>query len=298
MTDKLTQSQRECFLRLLDIAKAEDFGGGDITCSLLPADVQTLATFTARQEMVLAGGCLLEDIAAKYNPAIHTEILASDGTRLMRGEAIARWRGPAGAIMSAERVALNFMQRLSGIATITDKYVQQVQGTRANIFDTRKTTPGWRCLEKYAVKVGGGKNHRMGLYDAVLVKDNHLAALARAGKPAPLADMGKQLAELRNKISRGGFIEVEVDTLEQLADALRLPVDMILLDNMPPAVLAQAVEMRRAAGMEGKIEYEASGGITLENLRAIAETGVERISVGALTHSVKCVDIGLDSDLD
>lgn len=298
MADTLTKSQRECFLRLLDIAKAEDFGSGDITCSLLPAGVQTVATFTARQDMVLAGGCLLEEIAAKYSPAIRTEILAAEGARLKRGDAIARWSGPAGAVMSAERVALNFMQRLSGIATITQKYVEQVRGTRANIFDTRKTTPGWRELEKYAVKTGGGKNHRMGLHDAVLVKDNHLAALARAGRPTPLADMGQQLAELRKKLGPAGFIEVEVDTLEQLADAMRLPVDMILLDNMPPAVLAKAVEMRRAAGMEGKIEYEASGGITLENLRAIAETGVERISVGALTHSVKCVDIGLDSDLD
>lgn len=285
-------------MRLLDIAQAEDLGNGDVTCSLLPADVQTVATFTAREEMVLAGGCLLEDIAAKYGSAIRTELLAAEGQRLERGAAIARWSGPAGAIMSAERVALNFMQRLSGIATITAKYVKEVQGTRANIYDTRKTTPGWRELEKYAVRTGGGCNHRMGLYDAVLVKDNHLAALARAGRETPLAQMGPQLETLRKKISAGGFVEVEVDTLEQLADALKLPVDIIMLDNMPPAVINQAVEMRRAAGMEGKIEYEASGGITLANLRAVAETGVERISIGALTHSVRCVDIGLDSDLD
>ncbi|HNX26149.1 MAG TPA: carboxylating nicotinate-nucleotide diphosphorylase [Phycisphaerae bacterium] len=298
MTDRLTKRQHDCFLRLLDMALEEDLGSGDVTCLLLPKAVQTTAMFIAREDMILAGECLLDDIASRYSPEIRTEHIAADGQRLASGQAIARWSGPADAIMSAERVALNFLQRLSGIATITAEYVRQVQGTRAKIYDTRKTTPGWRELEKYAVRTGGGCNHRMGLHDAVLVKDNHLAALARAGRITPLAEMAPMLDELRKKLPAGGFVEVEVDTLEQLADALRLPVDIILLDNMPPAVIRKAIEMRRSAGVEGKIEYEASGGITQKNLGEVAKTGVERISVGALTHSVQCVDIGLDSDLD
>jgi nicotinate-nucleotide pyrophosphorylase (carboxylating) len=209
--------------------------------------------------------------------------------------------------MAAERVALNFVQRLGGIATATRRYVQAVAGTGAEIYDTRKTTPGWRDLEKYAVRVGGGKNHRRGLYDAVLIKDNHLAVLAKAGEADPIAAVGLRLASARVSLGELAFVELEVDNLDQFARALRLEgVDIILLDNMTPDAMRQAVRMRDLAGLKPatygagpsrRVTLEASGGITLENVRAVAETGVERIAVGAITHSASAVDIALDIDL-
>lgn len=287
-----TQAERDNLHELLALARREDLGPkGDLTSRLLPENMTATAEFRARNAMTLAGACFLAEIAEAYDPAIRTDLLAGDGHAVRPGQAVARWTGPARAVLSAERVALNFLQRLSGVATATRRYVDAVRGTSASIFDTRKTTPGWRELEKYAVRAGGGQNHRRGLYDAVLVKDNHLAA-----RNSKLAEIGPELDALRKELGPRGFIQVEVDTLEQLADALTLPIDIVLLDNMPPETLRRAVAMRDQAAPS--IELEASGGITLQTVRAAAETGVDRISVGALTHSAPAVDLGLDIDLN
>jgi nicotinate-nucleotide pyrophosphorylase (carboxylating) len=284
--------------RLLALAREEDLGGGDVTAALLPQDVQARGDFVAREEMIVCGGAFLPVIAEAYDARIRTEILLDEGRLAPPGAVLARWTGPACPILSAERVALNFFQRLSGVATVTARYVRQVAGTRAAIYDTRKTTPGWRTLEKYAVRCGGGRNHRTGLYDAILVKDNHLAVLRSAGEADPIEALRPRLEQARTRLGPGGFVQLEVDTLDQLATALRMPVDMILLDNMTPDQLRQAAAMRDQAGLAGRVELEASGGVTLAKLPAIAASGVERISVGALTHSARAVDIGLDIDLE
>jgi nicotinate-nucleotide pyrophosphorylase (carboxylating) len=283
--------------RLLAMAKAEDLGGGDVTGELLPADLHAQGRFVARQELVFCGGFFLHAIADAYDRGIRTDVAVADGAAVAAGATLALWSGPARGVLAAERVALNFIQHLSGIATATRRYVDAVTGTRAAILDTRKTTPGWRDLEKYAVRTGGGRNHRRGLYDAVLVKDNHLAALARAGEADPISAIAASFQALRKRLGPDGFIEVEVDTLDQLDTALKLPLDMVLLDNMDAAMLRQAVARRDAAGLRGRVALEASGGITLANVRQAAEAGVERISIGALTHSVPAVDIALDVDL-
>jgi len=279
---------------LLALARAEDLGAGDVTGELLPPDLHAEGHFVARAELVLCGGPFLPAIAEAYDAEIGTELHLADGQRAAGGAVLASWSGPARAMLSAERVALNFLQRLSGIATTTARYVAEVAGTGAAILDTRKTTPGWRVLEKYAVRCGGGTNHRRGLYDAVLVKDNHLGVLAGSGEADPLAAIADRLAEARRRLRPEGFVEVEVDTLDQLASALKLPVDVILLDNMPASQLRRAVAIRNAAGLRGRVALEASGGVSLEVVRSVAGTGVERISVGALTHSVAAADIALD----
>jgi len=293
------KKERENLWRLLEMARREDLGvGGDVTSSVLPADVRATGTFVARQPMVVCGVALLEAIAVGYDGSLRTEALVEEGFGLQAGAELARWRGPARAMMAAERVALNFLQRLSGVATTTGRYVEAVSGSGAEIYDTRKTTPGWRELEKYAVRAGGGRNHRSGLYDAVLVKDNHLAVLARAEGADPISAVGRELARVRPLLPDHAFIELEVDTLEQLEAALTLPVDIILLDNMTVDELRRAVRMRERAGLARQIELEASGGITLDSVREVAATGVERIAVGALTHSPGAVDIALDIEID
>ncbi len=280
--------------RLLALAKAEDFGEGDVTGELLPADLSAEAKFVARGEVVFCGGMLLCAIADAYDASIVTAVMVADGEKVPAGTELARWTGPARGVVAAERVALNFLQRLSGIATVTRRYVDAASGAGAAILDTRKTTPGWRDLEKYAVRCGGGVNHRRGLYDAILVKDNHLAVLARAGSADPIAELGAMLAEARKKLGPDGFVEMEVDTLAQLDTALRLPLDVVLLDNMTCDEMRQAVAVRDAAGLAGRVKLEASGGISLADIGSVAACGVERISVGALTHSVPAADIGLD----
>ena len=209
----------------------------------------------------------------------------------MRTTPLLRIRGPLRSLLSAERVILNFLQRMSGVATQTQRYVRRVEGSSAKIYDTRKTMPGLRALDKYAVRAGGGVNHRVGLYDGLLVKDNHLAA-------QPLKDLAaflsKIVSQCRSEDSTR-LIEIEVDTLEQLREVLKVDgVDVILLDNMDCPKMTQAVEMRDRAGKKGKLDLEASGGVTLETVRSIALTGVERIAVGAITHSAIAMDIGLD----
>jgi nicotinate-nucleotide pyrophosphorylase (carboxylating) len=220
----------------------------------------------------------------KLSAKIKVEQLASDGQKIAAGKTLLKISGSARAILTAERVALNFVQRLSGIATLTAQFVEAVKGTRVQILDTRKTTPGWRRFEKYAVACGGGKNHRLGLSDMILIKDNHLAAL-RKEKPNAIAAAVARAREKFPKLK----IEVEADTLAQVAQAMNAGVDFILLDNMDLKQLREAVKM-----VNGRAKTEASGGVNLKTVRAIAKTGVDFISVGALTHSVRAVDIALD----
>ncbi|HDZ20827.1 hypothetical protein LCGC14_0366620 [marine sediment metagenome] len=285
-----TRFEFNCLGELLVLAKAEDLGGGDVTSAMLPGGARAAGRFVARQELVVCGGAFLAAIGAAYDGAIQTNVLVADGQGVEAGATLAQWSGPAGAVLSAERVALNFLQRLCGIATLTREYVEAVAATSADIYDTRKTTPGWRHLEKYAVRAGGGHNHRMGLYDAVLVKDNHLALLQ------PLAALADKLAEARDALGGRGFVEVEVDTLEQFDVALKLPVDVILLDNFTLDDLAEAVRRRDAAGLAGELALEASGGVDLASVGRIAATGVDRIAIGALTHSAPAADVAFDID--
>ena len=291
-----TERERENLQRLLAAARAEDLGGGDVTGSILPAGAVAKGRFVAREALCFCGGVFLAEIAAAYAGDIATDVRTAEGEQVPAGEVLAEWSGPAGAILAAERVALNFLQRLSGVATTTSRYVRAVDGIATKIYDTRKTIPGWRELDKYAVRAGGGCNHRRGLYDAVLVKDNHLAVVARGADEDPLIVAGRELARIRPELPEGAFIELEVDTLEQLTAALQLDLDIILLDNMSVDGLTRAVAMRDEAGGPGRIELEASGGITLANVREVAETGVERIAIGALTHSAGAADISLDID--
>jgi nicotinate-nucleotide pyrophosphorylase (carboxylating) len=215
--------------------------------------------------------------------------LVEEGTRLSPGTALASVRGSMAAILSTERIVLNFLQRLSGVASLTRKYVDLVADLPVRILDTRKTTPGWRLLEKYAVRCGGGHNHRMGLYDGVMLKDNHLAALARTGAAGTISEAVRRV---RQKYGTSVPVEVEVDTLQQLDEALTAGPDMVLLDNMTVEMLREAVQRRNKAAPG--ILLEASGGVNLQTLRGIAETRVDRISIGALTHSAPALDIGLD----
>jgi nicotinate-nucleotide pyrophosphorylase (carboxylating) len=290
MSIKPTESEREAMRRLVYQAREEDLGAGDVTGRLIPPEIQATGQFVAREPLVVCGGTFLDAIAKAYDESIQMILWKQEGQTVEAGEVIAEWFGPAWHIVAAERVALNFLQRLCGVATITRRYVDAVKAAGAKIYDTRKTIPAWRDLEKYAVRVGGGQNHRRGLHDAILVKDNHLVAVN-------LKDLGSRLEELRRDLPYNGFVEIEVDTLEQLADALALPVDVILLDNMGIDQLQQAVAMRREAGKDDEIQLEASGGITLESIADVAATNIDRIAVGAITHSAPAVDIGLDLQL-
>jgi len=266
-------------------ALAEDIGGGDATTLATVSKAQAFKTvMRAREPLVVAGLDFAKTAFLRLSSAVKIEQLVHDGTHVGRGENLLRISGPARAILSAERVALNFVQHLSGIATLTAQFVAAVKGTRAQIFDTRKTTPGWRRFEKYAVACGGGRNLRFGLFDLVLIKDNHLAAL-RNEKPNAVAAAIQRARKNYPKLK----VEVEADTLEQVSQAVDAGADIILLDNMTPEQLRQAVKIAKA-----RAKTEASGGVSLANVRAIAASGVDFISVGALTHSARAVDIGLD----
>jgi nicotinate-nucleotide pyrophosphorylase (carboxylating) len=266
-------------------ALAEDIGGGDVTTlATVPKTLTFKTVMRAREPLVVAGLDFAEAAFRRLSSSVKIEYLVHDGTHVARGDNLLRISGSARAILTAERVALNFVQHLSGIATLTAQFVEAVKHTRAQILDTRKTTPGWRRFEKYAVACGGGKNHRLGLFDMVLIKDNHLAAL-RNEKPNAVA-AAIQLA--RKKFPKLK-IEVEADTLEQVMQAADVGADIILLDNMTPEQMRQAVKIAK-----GRAKTEASGGVNLATVRAIAGSGVDFISVGALTHSARAVDIGLD----
>lgn len=266
-------------------ALAEDIGSGDVTTlATVPAHLQVRAVMRARETLVVAG---LEFAVAAFRQLsrkVKIEKMVQDGERVVRGKPLLKISGPAQAILTAERVALNFVQRLSGVATLTALFVGEVKGTRAKILDTRKTTPGWRVFEKYAVVCGGGKNYRIGLFDMILIKDNHLAALRNEKPNAIAAAIG-----LARKKFPHLFLEVEADNLVQVAQAADAGADIILLDNMDLKRLRLAVKI-----INRRAKTEASGGVNLKTVRPIAETGVDFISVGALTHSARAVDIGLD----
>jgi nicotinate-nucleotide pyrophosphorylase (carboxylating) len=269
----------------VQLALAEDIGSGDATTlATVPANATAKALLRAREPLVVAGIGFAEIAFKLISPKIKIEKKYSDGRQANAGDTLLTVSGPARAILTAERVALNFVQRLSGVATLTSRFVAAIKGTRAQILDTRKTTPGWRRFEKYAVACGGGKNHRIGLFDMVLIKDNHLAAL-RYEKPNAIAAAVARAREKFPKLKT----EVEADTLEQVEQAVNACADFILLDNMDLKRLRLAVKIVR-----GRMKTEASGGVNLETVRAIAKTGVDFISVGAITHSARAVDIGLD----
>ena len=278
---------------LIKMAIEEDLGAGDMTSELLFKD-DTIAksNIISREEIVVCGMDVAREILTCFDKRLRLKVLVNDGRSAYVGCRIAAIEGPLRSMLSAERVMLNFLQRLSGIATTTRKFVRAVQGTKAKIYDTRKTMPGWRILEKYAVRCGGGYNHRLGLYDAVLIKDNHLAQLGRNFYPKL-----KKIIERARKVKGAKFVAVEVDHVDdQLNHVLRIPgVDIVLLDNMGQWQLKHAVDMRNEMCSKNKRPLlEASGNITLSSVSAIAQCGIDRIAVGAITHSAKAVDIALD----
>ena len=269
----------------VQLALAEDIGSGDVTTlATVPEAATARAILRAREPLVVAGLAFAEAAFLELASALKIERLTRDGQRVKTDDILLRLSGPARPILSAERVALNFVQRLSGIATLTAQFVDAAKGTHARILDTRKTTPGWRRFEKYAVGCGGGKNHRLGLSDMILIKDNHLAAL-RQEKPNAIA---AAVARARDQFPQLK-IEVEADTLEQAEQAAEAGADIILLDNMNLIQLRLAVQK-----IKGRAQTEASGGVNPANVQAIAGSGVNFISVGALTHSARAVDMGLD----
>ena len=275
--------------RLVTLALEEDLGTpGDLTSqAVIPESAVGQAVFVSRASGVVAGLPAAGLVFALLTPQVSFRELVADGSPIQQGTQLAIVSGPMRSILVGERTALNFLQRLSGIASLTAEHVKLIADLPCKLLDTRKTTPGWRLLEKYAVRQGGGHNHRMGLYDGVLIKDNHLAALGRTRDV-----VARAVALARAKHGQKVPLEIEVDTLEQLDVALTAAPDIVLLDNMPPDVLREAVARRNAVARH--VLLEASGGVSLGTLRAVAETGVDRVSLGALTHSAKALDIGLD----
>lgn len=271
--------------KLASAALREDLTDGDVTTDLvIPPDADASGVVVAREAGVLAGLPVARAVFDAVDPTLRIEVEREDGDRVNPGTRVLRVEGRARGILQGERAALNFLQRLSGIATLTGRFVDAVDGTDARIVDTRKTTPGLRPLEKYAVRCGGGWNHRFGLSDGFLLKDNHRAVLAAEGRGLKGA-----LRKARDRLSHTVPMEVEIDDPEQLEEAIEAGVDTVLLDNFPPDRLRQAVKVAR-----GRVLLEASGGITLETVRQVAETGVDLISVGALTHSAPALDLALD----
>ena len=278
---QITSSIRSIVERALE----EDLGQGDITTdSLIPADIRGMASMVAKTTGVVAGVEVALEVFRQTDPSVATRVLMADGSSVKPGDVVAELEGSIAGILKGERVALNFVQRLSGIASATSTYVNAVQGTKAHIIDTRKTVPGIRQLEKYAVRVGGGHNHRYNLADGILIKDNHIAALRAQ-------ELG--LVEIVNRARDNSphtlRVEIEVESIEEAREALEARADVIMLDNMSTEEMRQVVSMTG-----GRCLLEASGGINLDTVRAVAETGVDLISVGALTHSVNAMDISLD----
>jgi nicotinate-nucleotide pyrophosphorylase (carboxylating) len=276
------------------LALREDLGveGDHTSRALAPDEADGGAAVVSRQEGVIAGLPAVPATLQAIDPRLSFLPRAEDGQAIRPGDVVGVIAGPVRGLLAAERLVLNLLGRLSGIASLTRKYTAAVSGTRAQIYDTRKTTPGWRRLEKYAVRCGGGMNHRTGLFEAVLIKDNHLAVWAAGedGSPAAAVARAREYAAAAGREEM--IVEIEVDTLEQLAAVLPVGPDIVLLDNMIPATLREAVALRDA--MNPGVELEASGGVNLQTIRVIAETGVERISIGALTHSAVSLDLGLD----
>ncbi len=282
-------------LELVRMGLAEDLRvDGDVTTqALIPPDQTGSVQIVARAPGVLAGLPVASMVFTEVDPAVEFVSLAQDGDALVAGQVVAELSGSLRSLLTGERTCLNFLTHLSGVATLTRRYVDAVAGTRAGIYDTRKTLPGWRALEKYAVAAGGGRNHRIGLDDMILIKDNHLAAWRAAATDHSIASAVRAAYAWAVNHSRPLLeIEVEVDTLDQLADALNSEPDMVLLDNMSLQELGQAVALRNERSPQ--VELEASGGVCLETVAAIAATGVERISIGALTHSAPALDLAFD----
>jgi nicotinate-nucleotide pyrophosphorylase (carboxylating) len=284
---------------LIELAKLEDMGrqNDDVTSRLtIDESAVGVATLVQKQTGIVCGLPIVEHICRAYDERLRVEQIPGFHMDVIEGRfsdaqvsPLLRIRGPLRSLLSAERVILNFLQRMSGVASLTQRFVRRVAGTESKIYDTRKTLPGFRALDKYAVVAGGGFNHRIGLYDGLLIKDNHVAAV-------PVKELVGRLQPMINRCraeDEKRLVEVEVDTLEQLREVLKLDgVDVILLDNMDCPKMEQAVDLRNKAGR--RVDLEASGGVTLETVRSIAQTGVERIAVGAVTHSATALDIGMD----
>jgi nicotinate-nucleotide pyrophosphorylase (carboxylating) len=270
--------------QFIEAALAEDIRSGDITTNaLIPANAQAVALMRFRESGVVCGIDAAKSTFQSLDPQIDLKVLLHDGTAVKADEVALEIRGNARAILTGERVSLNIVQHLSGIASATAQYVKGTEGTKARIVDTRKTTPGLRLLEKYAVRCGGGYNHRYALDDMILIKDNHIALCG---------GIKNAVAKARENVGHSVKIEVECDTLDQVREALRAGAELILLDNMPPATLREAMDI-----VNGKAFCEASGGINVETVRGVAQSGVDIISVGALTHSVRALDVGLDVEI-
>jgi nicotinate-nucleotide pyrophosphorylase (carboxylating) len=266
--------------QLIDMALAEDIGAGDITTDyLVPCDSQGQGIIVAKEDIVLAGLDIAKMVFQRLDPNIHFQSAYQDGAEIACGETVLSLEGRLRALLTAERPALNFLQHLSGIATQVRTYVKALKNSRVKLVDTRKTTPGWRVLEKYAVRMGGAHNHRMGLFDGVLIKDNHIAACG---------GIQQAVAEARKHISHLIKIEVEVSNLAGILDALKSKADVIMLDNMDIAQIREAV-----SAIRNRAIVEVSGGVTLKHLTALARTGVDLISVGAMTHSARAVDLSM-----
>lgn len=303
------QAQSDC-LKLIEMALIEDIGASEMdagvdctTDAIVPKNANARAAFVSREEGFVCGVEIAKLAIEKFAPNLSLEVSVDDGQPISPQQTIAVMVGPAHDILTMERTCLNFMCRLSGISTLTSKFSKAIEGTSACVLDTRKTTPGWRRLEKYAVACGGGKNHRMGLYDAIMIKDNHLAfyrTLVEDNEdtiPTSIKNARDWINENKDRLPNGGntILQLEVDTLDQLAVALDTDCDIVLLDNMDCETLKKAVAMRNEAAPN--ILLEASGGVNLSTVGDIAMTGVERISSGALTHSAKNFDIGLDWEI-
>ena len=267
---------------LIEMALREDIVTGDITSeSIIPDDVLAKAVIKLKDTGIIAGLDVAGEVFRSVDPSVDFNKLVSDGNEVIKGQEVAIAKGKARSLLTAERTVLNFLQRLSGVATMTSKYVKAVSDYNAKIIDTRKTTPGWRALEKYAVRIGGGHNHRFGLYDAVLIKDNHISV---AGS------ITKAVTKSRERIPHTMKIEVETESIAQVLEAIESKADIIMLDNMSLDMMSEAVKL-----INGRAIVEASGGIKLENIASVAATGVDLISVGALTHSAMSLDISMDT---
>ncbi len=299
---RLDESLRDDLEQLVRLAIREDLNRGlDLTTTaVVPPGLPAKADIIARSQGVAAGLSMLAWIESMLQGNIEVEVHIQDGATFSKGDCLATLIGDARDLLTCERTFLNFLGRLCGIASWTRQHVDLIRDLPARLYDTRKTTPGWRRLEKYAVNQGGGHNHRMGLYDAILIKDNHLACHARLTgqllRPSEAIAKAREFLAAQIEAPKDAIIEIEVDRLEQLEDALPAGPDIVLLDNMGEDLLRQAVFLRNK--MNPQVELEASGGIRLSTLRTVAETGVDRISVGGLTHSAVNLDLGLDWDLD
>lgn len=291
MSLALDDHDREAAARLIELALAEDFGeAGDVTSRvLIPEEMVGTVQVVARVDGVLAGGVIGMMVYERLDRAVAWHGKVPDGQHIVSGTVVATVSGPLRSLLSGERTALNFLMHLSGVATLTRRFVDAVSGTKAAIFDTRKTLPGWRRLEKYAVRAGGGTNHRLGLFDGCLIKDNHLGAW---GARHPGSSIAGAVAAARGTMRESLPVEIEVETPEQLSDALAGKPEIVLLDNMDLTTLRKCVALRDE--LAPSVLLEASGGVTLETVAGIAETGVDRISIGAITHSAPALDLAFD----